>query len=144
MAKKKVCISFDYDHDNRYRNLLKAWDANENFEFSLNDRTPNEIDSENYSVVKSVLTKKIKSATYLLVIIGEHANEKHPRSSEIGDINWMNWEINKAKDENVKLVAVKIDSSYTSPLAIYGSDAKWAMSFTQDSIIKALNAAASK
>ncbi|BBK75960.1 TIR domain-containing protein [Clostridium butyricum] len=144
MAKKKVCISFDYDHDNRYRNLLKAWDANENFEFSLNDRTPNEIDSENYSVVKSVLTKKIKSATYLLVIIGKHANEKHPRSSEIGDINWMNWEINKAKDENVKLVAVKIDSSYTSPLAIYDSGAKWAMSFTQDSIIKALNAAASK
>ena len=63
MAKKKVCISFDYEHDNHYRNLLKAWDANENFEFSLNDKTPNEIDSENYSVVKSVLTKKIKSAT---------------------------------------------------------------------------------
>lgn len=144
MAKKKVCISFDYDHDNRYRNLLKAWDVNENFEFSLNDKTPDEIDSDNYSVVKGVLTKKIKSATYLLVIIGAHANEKHPRSSEIGDVNWMNWEINKAKNENVKLVAVKIDSSYESPTAILNSGANWAMSFSQDSIIKALNSAASK
>ena len=144
MAKKKVCISFDYEHDKDYRNILKAWDANENFEFSLNDKTPKEIDSDDYSVIKGVLTKKIKAATYLLVIIGEHANEEHPRSSEIGDINWINWEINKAKDENVKLVAVKIKSTYDSPSAIYSSGAEWAMSFTQELIIKALNAAANK
>ncbi len=144
MAKKKVCISFDYEHDRNYKNLLKAWNNNDNFEFSLNDKTPNEIDSNDYSVIKGVLTKKIKSATYLLVIIGEYANEQHPRSTEIGEINWINWEINKAKDENVKLVAVKINSSYESPSAIYGSGAEWAMSFSQDKIIEALNRAANK
>ncbi|MEO0037175.1 MAG: hypothetical protein RIQ59_386 [Bacteroidota bacterium] len=29
MAKKKVFVSFDFDDDKNYRNLLKAWDANE-------------------------------------------------------------------------------------------------------------------
>ena len=38
MAKKKVCISFDYEHDRHYKSLLKAWDANTNFEFSFNEK----------------------------------------------------------------------------------------------------------
>lgn len=144
MAKKKVCISFDYENDNHYKNLLKAWDANSNFEFTFNDQTPNEINTNNYSVVKGVLTKKIDAATYLLVIVGKYANEQHPRKYEIGDINWLNWEINKAKSLNKKLIAVKIDRSNDSPTALYNSGAEWAMSFTQDAIIKALNAAANK
>lgn len=141
MSKKKVCISFDYENDKDYKNLLSAWDANSNFEFSFNDLTPREINSDNYSRVKAVITQKIKSANFLLVIVGKYANYKHKRSNEIGDINWINWEINKAKELGKKLVAVKLDKSYKSPYALIDSKASWAMSFTKNSIIKALEEA---
>lgn len=138
MAKKKVCVSFDYENDRHYKNLLKAWDANSDFDFSFNDVTPTEINSDDYSRVKAVITQKISSATYLLVLVGEHANDEHPRKSEIGCKNWINWEIKKAKELNKKLVAVKINSSYESPDELLGCGASWAMSFTQDAVIKAL------
>lgn len=139
MAKKKVCVCFDYENDKDYKNLLAAWDANPNFDFVFNDKTPGEINSDNVSRVKAVLTQKIDSATYLLVIVGKYANKKHKDSKLIGDINWQNWEINKAKSLKKKLVGVKIDKSYDAPDALYNSGATWAMSFKQDAIIKALN-----
>lgn len=138
MAKKKVCISFDYEHDKNYRNLLSAWDANTDFEFVFNDKTPTEIQSSDYSRIKAVLTQKISSATYLLVIVGEYANTKDKNSEKIGETNWQNWEIKKAKELKKKLVGVKIDKAYESPSELLNSGASWAMSFTQDAIIKAL------
>lgn len=138
MAKKKVCISFDYEHDRHYKDLLKAWDANSNFDFYFNDVTPTEINSDDYSRVKAVITQRISSATYVLVIVGKHVNETHPRKSEIGCKNWINWEIKKAKELGKKLVAVKIDKSFESPDELLYSGASWAMSFTKDAIIKAL------
>lgn len=138
MAKKKVCVSFDYTNDKHYRYLLSAWNANTNFDFGFNDFTPNEINSENYSRVKAVITQRIKESTYLLVLVGQYANREHPRKNEIGDENWLNWEINKAKELGKKLVAVKLHWRYESPTALLNSGAKWA-SFSKDSIIKALN-----
>lgn len=137
MAKKPVFVSFDYDNDKHYKNLLAAWDANSNFEFKFSDKSAHEINSENISRVKAALTNKINDATYTLVLIGKYANEKHPDSDLINDINWINWEINKSIELGKKLIAVKLDSSNKSPTAIMGVGAKWAMSFTQESIIKA-------
>ncbi len=137
MAKKKVCISFDYEHDKNYKYLLKAWDANSDFDFSFNDVTPTEINSDNYSRVKAVITERIKSAAYLLVIVGKHANDEHPRRYEIGCRNWINWEIKKAKELGKKLVAVKIDKYYESPDELLCSGASWA-SFSEEGIINAL------
>lgn len=139
MSKKKVCISFDYTDDNHFKNLLSAWDANTNFEFSFDDLTPTEINSENYSRVKAVITQKIAAADYLLVVIGKNANKVHPRQKEIGSKNWINWEIKKAKELKKKLIAVKLNRSFESPDEIKDSGAKWSMSFTKDGIINALN-----
>ena len=36
MAKKKVCCSFDYEHDRMYYNLLEAWNENDDINFSIN------------------------------------------------------------------------------------------------------------
>lgn len=141
MAKKKVFVSFDYENDRRYKNMLEAWNKNPNFEFVFEDRTSGEIKSDDVSRVKAALTNKIKSATHTLAIIGKYANEKHKDSELIGDINWINWEINKSKDEDNKIVGVKIDRSYESPDAIKNCGASWAMSFTQEAIIRALNEA---
>ena len=130
MAKKKVFISYDYDNDRNYKNLLLAWDANDEFDFSLYDQSIDvSVDSDDAYVIKRVISARINSSTYFLCIIGE--------KTYLSD--WVNWEINKAVELNKKIVAVKIDSDNTSPSAILGIGATWAMSFTFDSIKKAID-----
>ena len=141
MAKKKVFVSFDYTNDKQYKYLLDAWDANKNMDFVFNDCSSDEIHSDNIPTVKAALTRRINTTTYTLVIIGKEANEQHKDHDAIGYKNWINFEIAKSKEHKNKLVAVKIDKSYESPDEILNSGAKWAMSFTQDAIIKALNEA---
>ncbi|NOR47799.1 MAG: hypothetical protein GQ533_07120 [Methanosarcinaceae archaeon] len=141
MAKKNVVVCFDFENDKNYKRTLSMWDANSNFDFSFNDLTPNEIQSNDIPTIKSVLTRKINQATYTLVIVGRYANSQHPDYKEIGYKNWQNFEIAKSKENSNKLVAVKIDKSYTSPDELLNSGASWAMSFTQDAIIKALDEA---
>jgi MTH538 TIR-like domain (DUF1863). len=139
MAKKKVFVSFDYDNDRNYKYLLEAWDANPNFEFNFSDKSAHEINSENVGRVKAGLATKINESTALLVIIGREANKRHQDYELIGDTNWINWEINKAKELKKCLVAVKIDKNYEPPLSILNSNANWAMSFTQEAVINALS-----
>jgi hypothetical protein len=144
MAKKKVFVSFDYDDDKNYRNLLKAWDANPEFDFYMSDFTPGEINTWAVSRIKAALTTSIRQATYTLVIVGKNANKKHPKSAEIGYKNWINFEIAKSKEEKNRLVGVKIDREYESPDELLGAGASWAMSFTKDAILKALEEASKK
>lgn len=47
MAKKKIFINFDYTNDHSYKDLLLAWDKNQDVDFSFNNYTPNEIQSDN-------------------------------------------------------------------------------------------------
>ncbi len=141
MAKKKVFVSFDYEKDKHYKFLLEAWDANPEFDFSFSDLSSQEIDSWGIPRIKAALTRKINSATYTLVIVGKEANKKHADSEEIGYKNWLNYEIAKSKENSSKLVAVKISSTNESPEELLGSGAKWAMSFNQETIIKALEEA---
>jgi len=141
MAKKKGFVSFDYENDKRYYFLMKAWDANSDFEFSFSDYTSKEIKSDSIPVIKANLTKKINEATYTLVIIGAEANKRHKDSAEIGYKNWQNFEVAKSKMNYNKLVGVKIDRSYEPPEELLNSGASWAYSFTQAAIIDALNKA---
>jgi hypothetical protein len=140
MAKKRVCVCFDYENDRNYKNLLAAWDANPDFDFSFADMTPTEIQSKSIAVVKQVLSRKINEATYTLVLVGKYANTRHKDHKEIGYRNWQNYEIAKSKEHKNKLVGVKLDRSYESPEELLGSGASWA-SFTRDSILNALTAA---
>lgn len=141
MAKKNVFVSFDWDNDKHYKYLLEAWDANPDFDFVFNDKTPDEIDTYNVSKVKAALTVKINSATHTLVIIGKEANKTHKHSKLIGFKNWINFEVYQSKQNKNKIAAVKIDRSYESPDELSGAGASWAMSFEEDPIIKALNEA---
>ena len=141
MAKKKVFVSFDYDNDKHYKFLLEAWDANPDFEFVFDDATPREIDSENVGRIKAALTTKIKNATHTLVIVGKEANKLHEDHELIDFRNWINFEVHQSKEYSNKLAAIKIDKSYDSPEELIGAGASWAMSFTQDAIINALDQA---
>lgn len=138
---KKVCISFDWHNDRKYRHMLSAWIANPNFPVNFDDLTPGEIDTNAVDRVKARLTTQIRAASYTLVLVGEHANDVHRDKDEIGTRNWIWWEIDQSKREGNGLIAVKISSANPTPDPLYGSGTTWAMSFTKDAILKAINEA---
>lgn len=135
---KRVFISFDYEDDAKYRNLLVAWSENEDINFKFDDRTPMEIQTDSVSKVKEVLTKKIKESDICLVIIGDNANKKHKDSLEIGFKNWINYEISKAKEFSLKLIGVKINLLNNLPEELHNAGAKIIYSFNREEIIKAI------
>lgn len=144
MAKRKVFVSFDYENDRKFKYLLEAWDANDDFEFCFNDMSSDEIKTSSISVVKQKLSQKINAATYTLVLVGKEANQEHKDAREIGYRNWINYEIAKSKEYGNKLVAVKLEKNCTSPDELLGSGTSWAYSFSQEAIINALKNAANR
>jgi hypothetical protein len=132
MAKKTIFISYDYDNDKNYKNLLVAWDKNSDFDFGFNDQSADvSIDSTDSATIKRAISAKINNATYFLCLVGEKTNKS----------KWVKWEISKAVELKKKLVAVKINSTNETPSELLGVGAKWAMSFTFDAIKKAIDEA---
>lgn len=130
MAKKKVFVSYDYDNDKHYKNLLLAWDKNSDFDFNMVDHSADvSINSTDATAIRRSISAKINAATYFLCIIGKKTHKS----------DWVKWEIDKAVSLGKKIVAVKTDSSNTSPDEILGVGAKWAMTFTFDSIKAAID-----
>ena len=130
MAKKRVFVSYDYDNDKHYKNLLLAWDANKQFDFYLYDQSVDvSVDSTDAAAIKRVVSGKINSSTYFLCIVGKHTHKS----------KWVAWEIDKAVELGKKIVAVKTDRSNTTPAGLYDVGASWAMSFTFDSIKNAID-----
>lgn len=133
MAKHKVFISYDHSEDAAYKRLLQAWDANENFDFEVDSRGPNvPINSTEAPVIKASLTKMMKDATHILVIVGAKSHES----------DWITWEIDRAKkdDTKLKIAAVKLAKDNKTPPGLLGVSTAWATSFTRDRIVDALNA----
>jgi hypothetical protein len=139
MYKKKTFVSFDYTNNHQYKYLLNAFSANPNFDFTFDDKSSIEINSNNISVIKANLTKKIEDSTYVIVIVGAEANKLHKGHVAIGYRNWQNFEIAKAKQFHKQLVAIKIKQEYESPEELLNSGARWAYSFSVEGINKALN-----
>lgn len=128
--KKKVFISYDYENDKHYKNLLLAWDSNRLFDFSMRDLSADiSINSYNAGPIKSTISRYINEATYFLVIIGTRTSRSE----------WVKWEIQKAYELNKRIIAVKTDRENISPDGLYGIGTNWAMSFTYDSITNAIN-----
>ena len=138
MAKKKIFVSFDFEKDRHYQYTLNIWDKNPEFQFTCDDRSPSEIQTDSVAVVKNVLSRKINEATYVIVIVGEDANKLHKDWREIGYRNWQNYEIAKAKQLGKRIIAVQINSHYEYPEELKGVSAVRVYSFTQDAIIKAI------
>lgn len=132
MATKTIFISFDYDNDRRYKNLLVAWDTNKVFDFRFYDGSVTApVNSTNATYIRSQIKPKIQTASHLLCIVGRYSARSE----------WIRWEIETAVALRKKLIGVKLDRSFTSPAALLNNNAKWAMSFTFDSIRTAVNSA---
>jgi len=134
MAKTKVFVSYDHSEDAHYKRLLQAWDANPDFDFEFDSRGPDvKIDSTAASVVKQSLTRMMKDATHILVLVGKKTSSS----------SWVNWEIGRAKEADVKLklAAIKIEKDNTSPSGLLNAGTSWATSFERDRIVEALKSA---
>lgn len=132
MAKKRVFISYDYDNDKHYKNLLLAWDANKQFDFYLYDQSVDvSVDSTDAAAIKRVISARINLSTYFLCIVGKHTSKS----------GWVAWEIEKAVELKKKIIAVKTDRSNDTPVGLYDVGASWALSFTFDSIKNAIDTA---
>ncbi|MEZ5969875.1 MAG: TIR domain-containing protein [Hyphomonas sp.] len=137
----KVFVSFDWENDRHYKFLLQGWHNHSRFEFTFEDGSAKEIKSEDVSRVRAALTRKINEATYTLVIVGRYANSIHRDHRLIGYRNWINFEVAQSKAANNGIVAVKLDRLYESPEELKSAGAKWAMSFNEQAIVKALGEA---
>jgi len=119
VAKKKL-FSYDYDNDKHYKNLLLAWDKNSEFYFGFSDQSADvSIQSTDAAAIKRAISAKINAATYFSCIVGEKTSKS----------NWVSWEIEKAKELDKKLVAVKTSSGNTTPSELLNTGASWAMLF---------------
>lgn len=129
MTKPKIFISFDYDNDRHYKNLLIAWDKNDLFDFSFYDGSVTvPVDSTHAGPIRRVISQRIVACPRFLCIVGKQTYKS----------GWVSWEINKAVELKRKLIAVKIDRSNTSPANLLNVGATWALSFTFDSIKSAV------
>ena len=129
VAKRKVFISFDYDNDRNYKNMLVAWDKNKNFDFGFYDGSVTApVNSAAAGPIRRVISGRIAACPRFLCIVGKQTHRS----------GWVAWEIHKAVELKRTLIAVKIERSNTSPTNLLGVGATWALSFTFDAIKKAL------
>jgi len=89
------------------------------------------IDSTNAPYIKSKIRPHIERATHCLCIVGKESAKSQ----------WIEWEIITAVANEKKLIGMKIDKACASPAALLKNGAVWALSFTFDSIKKALGSA---
>jgi len=130
MAKNKVFISYDYDHDKASKDQLLAWDANNEFDFSSYDRSFDvAVDSEEAVAIKQALAALIGDASCFLCIVGKESYRS----------GWVAWEVRKAVELKKKVVGAKTDSINNSPPALQSAKASWSTMFNFDAIRKAMN-----
>lgn len=128
----KIFVSYKDDYEGRtHKNLLVAWSENKNFpEISFYDNSVGtSINSTNAYYIKQVILEKIKKSDVFLCLIGEHTHKSE----------WVKWEIEKAKELDKQIVAVKIKDNYFAPRNLYNIGAKWALQFSKVSILNVIN-----
>ena len=132
LFRDRVFISYDYDHDSKYKNLLVAWAANKQFSLAFYDSSVDvSVNSDKAGPVKRVISQRIRGSDYLLCIIGKYTHRSP----------WIAWEIEKAKELNIPLVGVKIARTNKPPKGMLASNASWANTFKLESIRKAIESA---
>ena len=129
-GRTKIFVSYYYDADSRYKNMLKTWSENQKFDIEFEDVSADVgIRSETDGGLKSALTRKIKDADVLLVLIGKKTHRR----------KWVLWEVEKALELRKRIVAVKIKSTYESPKELLDVGVKWAKSFEYSAIKAAID-----
>jgi exopolysaccharide biosynthesis protein len=125
MVAKRIFISYDYDNDRHYKNLLVAWDKNKDFDFNFYDGSVTvAVDSTDAGYIKSQIKRQIEASTHLLCLVGKNTHKS----------KWIDWEIRTAIQLKKKLIAVKIEKDNVTPPVLLNVGATWALSFNFDAI----------
>ncbi len=128
----KIFVSYRADDEgSRYKNMLVAWSENDRFfpEVKFYDTSiGTSINSTNATYIKSVIRERIKNSDIVLCLVGKNTSSS----------DWVNWEIETAYQLNKKIVAVKIERDYDTPLALYGKGVSWAFEFSKAAILREL------
>lgn len=128
----KIFVTYDYDNDRHYKNLLVAWTKNSSFDLSFHDQSVDvSVQSDDIAAIRRVVSARIRESSAFLCIIGE----------ETWKSKWVAWEIEKARELGKPLIAVKTGKFTKAPRALAGGNASWALSFKFDSIKKAIEKA---
>jgi len=129
MSKTSVFISYD-GADIHSKNQLLIWNKDHeiNFDFYAG---PLKIDvtSHDASSIKSLIRPQIAMSNCLLCIVGL-ATSKNA---------WIGWQIDVAAENEKKLVGVKLDKDYSTPVSLRDVGATWARSFDFEAIKAAIN-----
>lgn len=80
MTKKRVFISFDFDHDEDLRNLLVGQAKNPDSPFEITDRSLKEPLSGDW---KEKVRNRIRNVDQVIVICGEHTDTASGVSAEL-------------------------------------------------------------
>lgn len=80
MSKKRVFISFDYDHDESQKNLLVGQSHNADSPFSITDMSIKEPIKTNW---KENARRRIKGCDVVIVICGTHTDTASGVSAEL-------------------------------------------------------------
>ena len=128
----RVFVSYARSDDPYYRDLLKAWGATEQVELSFpHDDVGSPTMGAEWS--KAQIARGLEEAQVLLVLVGARTK----------DDEWVNWEIDQAKAIGLRLAAVKLSPSNSSPPGLIGAGTAWANSFKRSRIMDALRSAVS-
>lgn len=125
-------VSYHHDtFEDKYKNLLVGWSKNQNDFFNwINFEDTSigvSINSSDAGYIKRKIKEKISQSSVFLCLVGEETYKS----------DWVNWEIETAIELRKRIIAVKLDNSYTSPKSLYSAGASWARSFKAESIMHA-------
>ena len=129
MANKRIFISYDYSNDGNYKDLVLAWDKDEDLDFSFYDMSVEvSVDASDAAAIKHEISARISDCSHFLCLVGRYSHKSR----------WVDWEIKTAMELKKRIVAVQVEKNVTTPNALYGVGTSWALSFDFDVIKKAL------
>jgi MTH538 TIR-like domain (DUF1863) len=102
--RNKTYIAFDGDNDMRYYNLMKAWSANDGFDFDINNAHDLNTarDSSQEASIKRQLRARFANSKLFLILIGESTRYL---------TKFVKWEIETAISLNLPLIGININGS---------------------------------
>gem|GEM_PF-308297 len=129
-AGKLVYVSYDYENDGYYKDVLLTWAVSPDFpRLSLNDQPVDyPVESDEAEPLKHVIHGKIKAATAFLCVVGKQASAN----------GWVNWEVQTAIELDKRMVVARIDRDCLVPDVLSEVGPTCALSFTLEGVRRAL------
>lgn len=127
--RRKIFVSYHSKKEAKYKNMLKAWQKNLNFDLDFHDKSVGiSINTNNESRIKAGITKNLNESNLVLCIVGEETYQRP----------MINWELDKAKELGKKILVVKTNSKFKVPKCLLNSGIIILKKFEKEAILNAI------